>query len=167
MKHNKLFIIKWCHLPRFLQWMTCQCPACHGVDRIANQRCPVKWGKSSGSVTCLSNSVRGPSLPRVARNRLLSETETFALGVGENGVIKGLSWEATLSPSELGSGLGLTGFGFALGTGKEKKADPQVSFEKEFFFFLLFCRKNKTSSFTHGRNTWRFFCSCQWQAIPT
>lgn len=48
-----------------------------------------------------------------------------------------------MSPSELGSGLGLTGFGFALGTGKEKKADPQVSFEKEFFFYYYFVEKIK------------------------
>jgi len=53
--------------------------------------------------------------------------------------------------SQLGSGLGLTGFGFAAGEAKAKS--HQVSFEKDF---LLFCRKNKTSRFSHGRNTRRF-----------
>lgn len=72
--------------------------------------------------------MRGPSLPRVARNWLLAEAETFALGVGENGVIKGLSRETVFSTSELGSGLALTGFGFAIGQGKEAKANLQMSF---------------------------------------
>lgn len=72
--------------------------------------------------------MRGPSLPCVARNRLLAESETFALGVGEDGVIKGLSRGAVFSTSELGSGLGLTGFGGATGPGEEAKANPQVSF---------------------------------------
>lgn len=47
--------------------------------------------------------MRGPSLTHVARNRLLAEPGTFALEVGENGVIKGLSREAVLSTSQLGS----------------------------------------------------------------
>lgn len=111
----------------------------------------VKWGKSLGSVTRLRNCA-WPLVTHVARNRLLAEPGTFALGVGENGVIKGMSGEEFLAPHSWARVSVQHDLVLLRGRVRKQRQTHRCCFKK----ILLFCRKNKTSSFTHGRNTWRF-----------
>lgn len=160
MKHNQLFRTEWCQSAGWLQAVTCHAQSVMGL--AAPSLGVVEWGKSAGSVTPWSEQL--PAWPRVTlcgKTRRLAEAGTFALGVGENGAIQGWSERLVLSPRS--SGLLLSRLCCGIGQGSKGKPTG-VIFKK----ILLICRKNKTSSFTHGRNTWRFFfCSCQWQTIPT
>lgn len=59
---------------------------------------------------------------------------------------------------QLGSGLGLTGFGFAAGIGEEAKAKShKVSFEKDFYYFVEKIKHQVSATV----ETLEGFCSCQ------